>query len=275
MWLAGVRRQIEAGHGIDLSARPSCVHWEALPTDPRFRQSKIIGTCKSLIGKTKDEQIVLIGDAANINARAAIAQKLGKAGFTNIEPVDCKTLYAAAVRIEKAGGIRRLEAATKFVSSCMVGAEETAFLKAVRSRLNGGKLGTAKFGDLIDSGVAVVENGDPKSLCDLMEGFRARADTYLYRREMYFAMRSALREQSAGQTLGDAIWIVQNRARHAGRLIGKRSIGSTLLVKGLEFDHSVIVHADNMSRNDWYVAVTRATKGLTILAPTQTIRPAT
>ena len=79
---------------------------------------------------------------------------------------------------------------------------------------------------------------------------------------------------TAGQTLGDAIWAVQNRTRHAGRQIGKRSIGSTLLVKGLEFDHSVIVYADNMSRNDWYVALTRATKGLTILAPSQMIRPA-
>jgi DNA helicase-2/ATP-dependent DNA helicase PcrA len=158
----------------------------------------------------------------------------------------------------------------------MVGAEESAYLKAVKSRQTGGKLGTAKFGDLVNIGVAVAEGSGDGMLVDLMEGFRERGDTHLYRREMFYAMRSALRSKAGGQsgTLSDAIWSVQNRIRHAGRQIARRSIGSTLLVKGLEFDHSVVVHANNMSRNDWYVALTRATKGLTILSPSQTIVPA-
>jgi DNA helicase IV len=61
--------------------------------------------------------------------------------------------------------------------------------------------------------------------------------------------------------LKDTIWEVQNRLRHIGRIIPKRAIGSTLLVKGLEFDHAVIIHTDSMSRKDWYVALTRATAG--------------
>jgi DNA helicase-2/ATP-dependent DNA helicase PcrA len=40
-------------------------------------------------------------------------------------------------------------------------------------------------------------------------------------------------------------------------------------VKGLEFDHAVIIHADNMTRKDWYVALTRAAKGITILSPSE------
>ena len=80
-------------------------------------------------------------------------------------------------------------------------------------------------------------------------------------------MCSALRIQSKRHydVLSDIIWEVQNRIRHSGRAIGKRSIGSTLLVKGLEFDHAVIIHANNMSRKDWYVALTRATTSVTIL----------
>lgn len=38
------------------------------------------------------------------------------------------------------------------------------------------------------------------------------------------------------------------------------SIGSTLFVKGLEFDRGIIVHATNMTRKDWYVALTRGTR---------------
>ena len=114
-----------------------------------------------------------------------------------------------------------------------------------------------------------------KSVLELMQGFHGRETTRLFRREMFFAMRSALQIRFVRQydTLTDAIWDVQNRIRHTGRSIGKRSIGSTLLVKGLEFEHVVIIHADNMSRKDWYVALTRATNSVTILSPSEKFSP--
>ena len=84
-------------------------------------------------------------------------------------------------------------------------------------------------------------------------------------------MQSALEMTSALRvpTLSEAVWQVQTRIRHAGRKIGPRSIGSTLLVKGLEFEHGVVVHAATMTKKDWYVALTRATKTLRIVAPTK------
>jgi DNA helicase IV len=92
---------------------------------------------------------------------------------------------------------------------------------------------------------------------------------------MFFPMRSGLQARLVNQhiPLSDAICDAQNRIRHAGRKIGRRSIGSTLLVKGLEFDHAVIIHASNMTRKDWYVALTRATTSLTILSPCEYIIP--
>ena len=92
---------------------------------------------------------------------------------------------------------------------------------------------------------------------------------------MFFAMRTALQNRFIRpyDSLIDAIWDVQNRARHIGRSIGRRSIGSTLLVKGLEFEHSVIIHAANMSKRDWYVALTRATNSVTILPPSEKFSP--
>jgi DNA helicase-2/ATP-dependent DNA helicase PcrA len=56
--------------------------------------------------------------------------------------------------------------------------------------------------------------------------------------------------------------------------MANKSIGSTLLVKGLEFDHAIVIHADNMSRKDWYVALTRAANSVTILAPSGNFKPA-
>ena len=172
-------------------------------------------------------------------------------------------------------GLRGLKKILDFISACMTGAEKTAFLNAVKSCQGGGRRGATNFGKLITIGVAVVEGTADKALLDLMQGFHHKEATRLFRKEMFFAMGSALQLRSTRNfdTLADAIWEVQNRIRHVGRKMGKRSIGSTLLVKGLEFDHAVIIHSDNMTRKDWYVALTRATTSVTILSPLQYIVP--
>lgn len=275
-WLVKMRQSLEAGGNIDLTSRPACVNWVALSTNPKFRSSKIVGTCKSVMGKVGSGQLVVIGDAANINSRAALAQKLAAVGFSTIEPLGCKNLYAAAKKLEAATGMKRLEVALDFICSCMTGAGKKAFLNAVKSQQNGGKLGTAKFGVLVKAGIAVMDDLSDQSLLELIQGFGAKEDTRLFRREMFSAMSSALRIKCVRQSgsLADAIWEVQNRIRHTGRAISKRSIGSTLLVKGLEFDHAVIVHADDMTRKDWYVALTRATTTLTVLSPSERFTPA-
>lgn len=274
-WLAEVRCTLERGGAIDLTSRPKCVTWDCLPDDPRFRQGKIVGVCKSVMGKARDEGLVVIGDRANINMRAKLAQQLAMMGFSNIEPLGCKHLYSFAKEIEAATGHARLEKALDFICACMTGAEKTPFLNSVKSHQIGGKRGAAKFGDLVKIGIAVAEGTMDESVLELIQGFHDRETTRLFRREMFFAMRSALQIRFALQydTLTDAIWDVQNRIRHTGRSIGKRSIGSTLLVKGLEFEHAVIIHADNMSRKDWYVALTRATNSVTILSPSESFLP--
>jgi DNA helicase-2/ATP-dependent DNA helicase PcrA len=275
-WLAALRAILEGGGSIDLAGRPTCVKWENLPPDPRFRNMKIVEICKRKLGEINGGTLVVIGDAVNINARAAIAKNLAKAGFSNIEPLGCTTLLAAAAKIEGAKDFARLEAAMDFICDCLTGAEQADFLKSVKSRQNGGRLGTAKFGGLIDIGVTFLQSHADEALLELMQGFYGKTDTYCFRREMFYAMRAALRVKCARQscTIADAIWEVQNRFRHAGRLISNKSIGSTLLVKGLEFDHAVVIHTDNMTREHWYVALTRATKSVTILSPSECLKPA-
>jgi DNA helicase-2/ATP-dependent DNA helicase PcrA len=92
---------------------------------------------------------------------------------------------------------------------------------------------------------------------------------------MLYAMRAAMRlgVGDAAQALSERVWEVQNCIRHFGRRFGRASVGSILLVKGLEFDHSVIVHQATMTNKDWYVALTRASKTIRVLAPSQLLIP--
>lgn len=274
-WLINTRKSLEAGGPIDLNKSPDCVNWVQLPDAPQYAQAKIIGTCQTAIGQAGDETLVVIGDAANINARAALAQKLSAQGFTTIEPIDCKQLFKAANDLDATDGNERLGVLMGFIANCMTGADRAEFLASIASHQSGKKQGGKKFGDVIPCGMAITEGAGDDALLALLEGFQQREATRPYRREMLGAMCSALRirmRRKSGSLI-DAVWDVQNRLRHSGRRIAKRSIGSTLLVKGLEFEHAVVVHTPNMTAKDWYVAITRASKRLTIVSPTQSIQP--
>lgn len=221
--------------------------------------------------------LVVIGDPINLNGRALIAKKLAKQGFSNIEPVECKNVYSVAKKLMANSGPKRFDATLDVLEQCMSGISRADFVKAVTSRRGGGTLGTTKFGSLVDLGLA-LQNGAGDEVClALIDGFSSRPTSYVFRREMLSAMRSALKMKIAGESpdLLDAIWHVQNRVRHAGRQIAYRSVGSTLLVKGLEFANAIIIHSPNMNRKDWYVALTRATHTLTILSPHKRFTPAT
>ena len=64
------------------------------------------------------------------------------------------------------------------------------------------------------------------------------------------------------------------RARHHGRQAHRRTIGTPLLVKGLEFDHAVLLwEPDHLSVEGLYVALTRASKSLTIVSRSRMLLP--
>jgi len=69
-----------------------------------------------------------------------------------------------------------------------------------------------------------------------------------------------------------AMYEHKNHIRIIGRKIYGRCIGTTLLTKGLEFDNVVILDAQNFTdKKNFYVAITRACKKLTIFTTNTTL----
>lgn len=266
-WLRDVRDRLEHGQSLDFSTLPSCVEWKWLPDLPGPRSGTVTGTCKSVM--SRDGRLVVIADPTNLEGRAAIARGLAKQRFSNIEPASCKTMFAFAKRFDGAADGTLLPAIMDLLQACMTDVGAAALSKAVHARMSGGRRGAAEFGHLIDLAVAVQQTNDVGKCLELVEGFRARPSTHVFRSELLSSIRLGLQLVLSKQfaTLAEALTHVQNRRRHMGRHIPRRSVGSTLLVKGLEFEHAVIVHSENMGRRDWYVALTRATHTVTILAP--------
>lgn len=92
----------------------------------------------------------------------------------------------------------------------------------------------------------------------------AHGSIWHQRQQLYRFLKIHIDVQAA--TLVEAGVLYQREMRHSGRPISHRKlIGTTLLVKGLEYDHAVILHADSLDVKDLYVAMTRGAKSLTII----------
>ncbi|MBK5376191.1 UvrD-helicase domain-containing protein [Pseudomonas sp. TH43] len=270
-WLRDVRKKLEAGMAVDLRAAPACVEWFELPDNPMYQQPVIYAQCLKSI--YDGESVVVIGNSTNEASRASLAQKLSKRAFSTIEAVNCKSLVKNAKAIEGAVGEQLFGALLNFASECMTGTDKTPMEKAIASRIKGGRCGM-KFSPLFPAIDSLISTNTGDAAVAFLDALKGMPGTYLFRREMFYAMRSALilKGSVEGDTLMSAVAEVQNRQRHMGRKLPLRCIGSTLLVKGLEFDHAVVVQSANMSAKDWYVALTRATRTIRIVSSHPVIR---
>jgi len=65
----------------------------------------------------------------------------------------------------------------------------------------------------------------------------------------------------------------RERNRHQGRPLARRAVGSTLLLKGLEADVSVILQPERMSAQNLYVTLTRGARQIVVCSPTPILAP--
>jgi hypothetical protein len=78
---------------------------------------------------------------------------------------------------------------------------------------------------------------------------------------------------SGGPTPYEAAVQVREQSRLIGRPLAKRTVGSTLLLKGLEADTAVILKPELMDRQHLYVAITRGARTLVICSNGTTLMP--
>ncbi|MBB2777197.1 UNVERIFIED_ORG: DNA helicase IV [Comamonas terrigena] len=74
-------------------------------------------------------------------------------------------------------------------------------------------------------------------------------------------------------TLHAAALQARERQRHMSRPVSRRSVGSTLLLKGLEADVAVVLEPQAMTATHLYVALTRGARQLVVCSPTSMLMP--
>ncbi|MBC3805797.1 AAA family ATPase [Undibacterium seohonense] len=273
-WLNAARATLEAGDKIDLSgALPKgiikyCVNANFLPT----KQYSVLCGLLNL-----DETVIALhgGDQQSKNKTHLLARTLaGK--FSSIEEVEGKALFTFIRKLEAAkNATSKFLAALEFAKKCITGVGEVLVAKTKRGEIAKAIKSTKPILiPIMNSANLFLVEPSSKNLRDFLYLIINHSDTHVYRRDLLNRFINVLKIHIDGEasSLVESAEVFQRKFRHAGRPIRHtKLIGTTLLVKGLEYDHAVLLEADKLDQKELYVAMTRGAKSLTIICTSNLI----
>jgi superfamily I DNA/RNA helicase len=131
------------------------------------------------------------------------------------------------------------------------------------------KTSVTKYPLILEAANSYLNDPTSKNLSNLFYLFKQNSETNLCRRDLFNRFMNVLKVHisSSDLTLLEAANLYQKDFRYLGRpLRHTKQIATTLLVKGLEYDHAVILDAESLDARQLYVAMTRGAKSLTIIS---------
>ena len=251
---------------VDLRTAPAEVRWVQLNAGTEVQQRLVAARTEA---PNAQGSVLIIGDSINVQGRHQLTSQTP--GAMAVEAVDLRDLVNFARNFDLQGA-NALAQLVEFASSVMTGVGAANLRTRVES-LRAGRARTpptAAEAAAIDF-VAAPTLGQALRVIDtLAEQHGAR----VYRPEVLYCCRSAMQAVVGGAAdfLSAAIQ-ARERNRHLARPIARRSVGSTLLLKGLEADVSVVLHPELMTPQNLYVALTRGARHVVVCSPTPILTP--
>ena len=272
-WLDDVSTRLRAGEKISLAAPlPKGVRHVAVDLTDFTNPARLNFFYPFL---DHEDAVIAIhsGDQKSKNKTHKLAQSLaGK--FSSIEEVEGKDLFGFVKKLEAAGAVKeRLCLAIDFAKKCCNAVD--GILTAATKRGEHAKATQAtKYPTLLEAANRYLADASSTNLASFLTGIQGNPETATYRRDLLNRLLHVLRmhEENKSLSLLESANRYQRNFRHSGRPIRhNKLIGTTLLVKGLEYHHAIILEADSMSPKELYVALTRGAKTITIVSLANTI----
>lgn len=265
-WLKAARKSLEQGGKIDLiNGLPASV--KRAYTDPEYLPNKQYAVLCKHLGNTASVIALHGGDPVSKNKTHQLARTMA-GRFSSIEEFEGRALLSFVKKLDAAKAAKaRFLLVLGFAKDCLVSVD--------RILTAGTKLGNlaketkaTKYPELLSAANLYLTTPTSMNLKAFILRLKSNAEASAYRRDLLYRFLSVLTLHIDGQgaTFLESANLYQREMRHTGRPIRhQKLIGTTLLVKGLEYEHAVILDADSLSIKDLYVAMTRGSKSLTII----------
>jgi UvrD-like helicase family protein len=265
-WLAEVRSRLVTSTEVDFGDASGIINW-IQSADTKFQ----IAACYRAFQK---DGVVAICDWPG--RCAAIAGRT-KNHFTVLESVECPDLLQAAKDIEDSRGASRVACVVDLAQKCFTGMSS---LTRLVDRMKKGKAYSPRSPGNQPVWLAmqgVVESSDLRAVENLMSAIDSVSFPHFQkRRELWREMKRAIQicDPPSGRSLREVAWSLRDNGRRNGRrILPKRTVATPLLIKGLEFDHALLLDAKQMgSAEELYVALTRGASSLTVLSSERKVK---
>ncbi len=267
-WLVRVRGLLEGRQPVDLTRGvPRGVTRKPVAAGQLSRIQA--NTCRYCTCDTDETVIAIHKGSQEYKSRCHSLAKTVGGRFSSIEEIEGKAVFSFVRKYEKAGtNQHRLKEIVSFAQDCMTAV--TASLPAATVRGEPANI-QANTRSPLAAKAANAYLADPCSstTVDFLSALRAINGIKITRADLFGRVTAILQKHVLHPqfTLVQAAEKYHSEFRYKGRPSGRRRlIGTTLLVKGLEFDHAIVLEADSLSRKELYVAITRGAKSLTIIS---------
>ena len=258
-WLLGARR--EFGNGSEPMYRGSPIAHQSFSYGDLSR--RLIG-----IVRRKEGRVCVIRSKSH-SLPAALETALVNHGLRVLEPNDLTVLQELVRALCDDDEAARPKAALTFFERAFggLGQDEKRFLEAVFRN----KVRRATRADRRELCEKHKEGVTANLLLDVLEYIAKQADVPCKLKEFVSALKCVLEGhlKTGAEIKGLYADEIAERKYHRRSKV-YRCIGSTLLVKGLEFDHAIVVRPRDWQKGwgthkDLYVALTRGGKSVTLI----------
>jgi AAA domain len=275
-WLRTVREQLEQGQAIDLTqALPAGVTFQHVNDDGALIQTQG-NICRYFNCDRQDSVIAIHKGSQEYKAKChALARNLA-GRFSSIEEIEGKALFSFVDKIGRArSDSQRLKTAIAFAGQCLTAVNANLSAATKRGEVAIIRANTRNSA-VAQSANAYLAASSSANMSAFFSAVKALNGVELVRADLFNRALGVLRKQMMHPqlTLPEAAEKYHGEFRYKGRPVGHRKlIGTTLLVKGLEFDHAIVLDASSLRKKELYVALTRGAKSLTIISTSAILNP--
>lgn len=253
VWLTEVRQHIMNKEAISLINLPFHTSWK-----PNERTNQI-NTLKWSNGIT-------IGIIDIDNKAHKIASSL-KGIYNSMEEIERRALIKFCNEFENKSRENQILSVLKFSSTCMTKVK-SEFNPIISCIENGKKYRGKKHQILIKRIENYLFTGEVYFIIEIINYIDSIEDKNTFRKELWFDLRKLFKTYSlnTNESLKKLTRKQFELDSIKGRFVFNKTISRPLLIKGLEFNHAILLDADRLKPKELYVSLTRGSNYLTILS---------
>lgn len=267
-WILFCRQELLSGRPIDFTASPPSVALNIKTGNRNNDMGNQQASHYNLLQHYPSESVLVIGESTNPASRHQFAQRTRQLDV--VEPVDLIDVTTAARAFDELEGLPLAEYILQAASAMVTNVECPATIRRLNSIIAGRNRNAPT--PLEQSLITVTHDKSATRILDVLKELEVKQGVRVYRTAAFSALKEAISAASKNSDLNmyAAAQQVREHRRHQGdKRIPLRAIGSTLLLKGLECDHVLILDAGNMNPSNLYVALSRGAKTVTIYSQSQ------